>query len=127
MAGDFDPFDLFWPELNYFNAVVVPAIDLLLAPPKLGVPECLGKPTGLRKIGDRTVADTESGIVMIVPRADTHRMLQLVQAYTRTYVRAMRRLTFEVNTLARIEKMLAKVGLRWYQADHNATQFTHYD
>ena len=67
------------------------------------------------------------GSLMIVPRADTHQMLQLVQAVTRLYVRSMKRVTWEVNTLARCEPMLKKVGLRWYSADHNATQFTHYD
>lgn len=67
------------------------------------------------------------GSLMIVPRADTHRMLELVQAVTRLYVRSMKKVTWEVNTLARCEPMLQKAGLRWYQADHNATQFTHYD
>lgn len=67
------------------------------------------------------------GSLMVVPRADTHRMLSLVQAYVRTYVRAMHKVTFEINTLAAIEPMLKKVGLRWYEADHNATQFTHYE
>ena len=66
------------------------------------------------------------GSSMIVPRADTHRMFLLVQAITRTYVRALGRVTFEINTLARIEPMLKKVGLRWFEADHNVTQFTNY-
>lgn len=67
------------------------------------------------------------GSSMIVPRADTHRMFELVQAMTRTYVRAMKKVTFEINTLARIEPMLKKVGLRWFEADHNVTQFTRYE
>jgi hypothetical protein len=66
------------------------------------------------------------GSLMIVPRADAPRLLQLVQAYTRTYVRAMKFVPFEVNVLASIEPMLAKVGLKWYVADHNASQFANY-
>ncbi len=67
------------------------------------------------------------GSVMIVPRADTHRMFQLRRHYTRVYVRMMHRVTWEVNLLARMEPFLRKVGLRWYAADHNVTQFTRYD
>ena len=67
------------------------------------------------------------GSVMIVPRPDTHRMLELIQAVTRMYVRSMKKVTWEVNTLARCEPMLKKVGLRWYKADHNVTQFTRYE
>jgi hypothetical protein len=67
------------------------------------------------------------GSLMIVPRADTHRMFQLIQAITRTYIRAMHKVTWEVNTLARVEPFLRKVGLRWYSADHNALQLTRYE
>ena len=67
------------------------------------------------------------GSVMIVPRSDCHRMLELVQAMARTYVRALKKVTWEVNTLARCEPFLKKVGLRWYKADHNVTQFTRYE
>jgi hypothetical protein len=54
-------------------------------------------------------------------------MLELIQAVTRLYVRSMKKVTWEVNMLARCEPMLQRVGLRWYQADHNTTQFTNYD
>ena len=67
------------------------------------------------------------GSSMIVPRADTHRMFELMQAMTRTYIRAMKKVTFEINMFARIEPMLKKVGLRWFEADHNVTQFTRYE
>ena len=67
------------------------------------------------------------GSLMVVPRADTHRMFQLAGALVRTYVRSVKRVTWEVNTLARLEPWLKKFGLRWYSADHNATQFTHYE
>lgn len=67
------------------------------------------------------------GSVMVVPRQDTHRMFELVQSMTRLYVRAMKNVTWEVNTLARCEPFLKKVGLRWYPADHNVTQFTRYE
>ena len=67
------------------------------------------------------------GSLMIVPRADVHRMFQLIQAMTRLYVRSMKRVSWEVNMLARIEPMIAKAGLRWYKADHNALQFTRYE
>ena len=66
------------------------------------------------------------GSSMIVPREDTHRLLQLVQAMTRLYVRSMKKVTFEINTLARAEPMLQKIGLRWYEANHDASQFTRY-
>jgi hypothetical protein len=67
------------------------------------------------------------GSLMVVPRADALRMLELIQAVTRLYVRSMKKVTWEVNMLARCEPMLQRVGLRWYQADHNTTQFTNYD
>lgn len=66
------------------------------------------------------------GSLMVVPRVDTHSMLRLMQAYTRVYVRAMQQVTFEINILARIEPLLSRVGLRWYKADHNASQFANY-
>jgi hypothetical protein len=66
------------------------------------------------------------GSLMIVPRTDTYRMLELMQALTRLYIRSMKQVTFEVNMLARAEKLLKKAGLRWYQADHNAKQFANY-
>jgi hypothetical protein len=67
------------------------------------------------------------GSLMIVPRAEMRRLAECFISMTRLYIRLMKNVTWEVNTLARIEPYLDKSNFRWYEADHNATQFTRYE
>lgn len=66
------------------------------------------------------------GSLLIVPREEIRRLYEVFTAMTRLYIRTMGTVTWEVNQFARIEPFLVKGGLRWYEADHNATQFTRY-
>lgn len=65
------------------------------------------------------------GSLWIVPK---QYVAPLSMAFKKTAKKIMndtRRISWEVNTLARIEK-LNKLPIRWYAGDHNETQFTHY-
>ena len=66
------------------------------------------------------------GSLLIVPRKEMRRLVECFLALTRLYIRTMGKVTWEVNTLARVEPFLKKTNFRWYEADHNATQFTRY-
>ena len=65
------------------------------------------------------------GGLMIVPREYVQSLKNAIQAITMLHVHATKRVTFEVNELARLEQT-GKVPIRWYQADHNETMFTGY-
>ena len=66
------------------------------------------------------------GTVLIVPRADVDRLAKTFKAVTRTFIRAMNKVSFEVNMLALVEQTNIP-NLRWYEANHDATLFTHYE
>lgn len=63
------------------------------------------------------------GGVMVVPRVKLHKLYKTVKRNVMEHVRRTRNVSWEVNTLARIE---ATLPIRWYQADHNQTLFTGY-
>lgn len=66
------------------------------------------------------------GGLLVVPRASVQPLKNLIQAIAMLHIHVTKRVTFEVNTLARAEQT-GKVPIRWYQADHNETMFTGYD
>lgn len=66
------------------------------------------------------------GGLIIVPRADIPNLSLAFKAMTRTFIRTMKKVSFEVNMLALVEQT-GIPNLRWYEADHNPTMFTHYD
>ena len=66
------------------------------------------------------------GSVLIVPRKDIHNLTKAFKAVTRTFIRAMKMVSFEVNMLALVEQTNIP-NLRWYAADHNPTMFTGYE
>lgn len=66
------------------------------------------------------------GGLMVVPRGEIRRLVECMQAMTRLYIRLIKNVTWEVNTMARIEPMLKKSNFRWYMADHNASMFARY-
>ena len=66
------------------------------------------------------------GGLMVVPRAHIE---NLHAAMKNEYVRwfeATKNVSWEVNTLARVERMEPKLPLWWYRADHDASIFTNY-
>ena len=65
------------------------------------------------------------GGVMVVPKAVALPLFVAVKHNVKGTLTLTKRLSWEVNTLARLER--AKViKPRWYQADHNETMFTGY-
>jgi hypothetical protein len=66
------------------------------------------------------------GSVLIVPRKDIHNLTKAFKAVTRTFIRTTKMVSFEVNMLALVEQANIP-NLRWYSANHDATQFTHYE
>jgi hypothetical protein len=64
------------------------------------------------------------GGVMVVPRKTVHKLYKTVKREVLRHIAQTRNVTWEVNTLARIEATLPH--LRWYKADHNETLFTGY-
>jgi hypothetical protein len=66
------------------------------------------------------------GGVMVVPR---QYVMQFDQAMKREYARWLEQtnnLSWEVNTLARVEREVLEAPIWWYKADHNETMFTAY-
>jgi hypothetical protein len=66
------------------------------------------------------------GGVMLVPRVYLDR---LDTAMKREYIRWLeltRNISWEVNTLARVEKLNPTLPIWWYRADHDQTLFTNY-
>ena len=66
------------------------------------------------------------GSMLIVPRHDIHNLTKTFKAITRTFIRSMKKVSFEVNMLALVEQTHIP-NLRWYAADHNVTMFTNYE
>lgn len=65
------------------------------------------------------------GSTMVVPKWAVQDLKNLIKAVTLLHLNVTRRVTWEVNTLARAEQT-GKVPIRWYVADHNASQFENY-
>ena len=66
------------------------------------------------------------GGVMVVPRPY---IIQLDMAMKQEYVRWLnltKNISWEVNTLARVELLDKSLPIWWYQADHDQTMFTNY-
>lgn len=66
------------------------------------------------------------GGLMVVPRTRVHRLFKAVKSEVRNTIHRTQNITWEVNTLAQLEKARSDVGIRWYEADHNQTMFTNY-
>lgn len=65
------------------------------------------------------------GGLLVVPRTFVQPLKNLMQAIALLHVNVTKNVTWEVNTLARLEQT-DKLPLRWYAADHNETMFTNY-
>lgn len=88
----------------------------------LAIPGCW--PVG--QINDAFPCWRFCGGFLVVPREYVQPLKNLIQAVCMLHVNVTKRVTFEVNTLARAEQT-GKLPIRWYQADHDQTMFTGYD
>lgn len=66
------------------------------------------------------------GGLIIVPRSSISALKNLMQAMTLLHIGKTKNVTWEVNTLARVDQT-DKLPIRWYAADHNQTMFTNYE
>jgi hypothetical protein len=88
----------------------------------LAIPGCWPRE---RPIDDAQVHWRFCGGLIVCPRS---KLLQLDREFKDRTLRNLRlkmKLTWEVNDLARVEKY-GSTPIRWYEADHNQTMFTHY-
>lgn len=65
------------------------------------------------------------GGLMVMPRELVQPLKNLVQAMALLHVGATKKITFEVNTLARVEQT-GKLPLQWYKADHDRSMLENY-
>lgn len=65
------------------------------------------------------------GSMFIVPKYIAEDLAKVFKAVTRTRLRAMRKVLWEVNTLASVEAV-TRLPIHWYKADHNAYLFENY-
>jgi hypothetical protein len=63
------------------------------------------------------------GSLMVVPRSKVAPLYKAVKREVLAHLNKTKNVTWEVNTLARVEK---DFPVRWYLADHNETMFTNY-
>jgi hypothetical protein len=66
------------------------------------------------------------GGVMIVPRRYVLEFDLAMKAEYLRWIKATNRLSWEVNTLARLEKERPDLPIWWFKADHNVTMFMNY-
>lgn len=64
------------------------------------------------------------GGLMVVPKKHVATLYMAVKRAVQLHLEQTNNITWEVNTLARIEPFLPPI--RWYLADHNASMFTNY-
>jgi hypothetical protein len=65
------------------------------------------------------------GGLLVVPRRHVQALKNAVQAMALLHISATHNVSWEVNTLARVEQS-GKVPIKWYAADHNETMFNNY-
>jgi hypothetical protein len=88
----------------------------------LAIPGCWEK----REINDAYPCWRFCGSLLVVPRQDIFPLNRAFKAVARMYTRTTRNVTFEVNTLARVEWLSVGPPIRWYPGDHNASMLTNY-
>jgi hypothetical protein len=66
------------------------------------------------------------GGVIVMPRRYAWEFFNAVKAEYIRWIKLHNRVTWEVNTLCRVEERYPELPLWWFKADHNATMFTSY-
>jgi len=131
MAAAQDPsIDVFiWIDYGIFHVPGVTAAVILEFLAKvndkdIAIPGCWDKHF-MAPVSDAYPSWRFCGGVIVVPRLQIPALLNAVHTEVRKHTRQTKNITWEVNTLARVEQK-DKVPIRWYQADHNATMFSGY-
>jgi hypothetical protein len=132
MAGvlDHTPDVFVWMDYGIFHVpgVTVPVINMFLAkllaspPTEIIIPGCTPLP---EVIDDAHPCWRRSGGVMVVPKSKLMALFHAVRSNVSTHIALTKNLSWEVNTLARIEKS-GTLPIRWYYGNHDQTLFTGY-
>lgn len=88
----------------------------------LAIPGCIDAPS---VISDEHPCWRFCGGLIVAPRKQVHELNEAVRQNAIAHIKVTRNVSWEVNTLARIEKE-GRIPIRWYKADHNETMFTGY-
>lgn len=88
----------------------------------LAIPGCVPKPL---TVDDQHPCWRFCGGLLVVPRTQVSKFYETVRDNAVAHIKKTRNVSWEVNTLARVEKGNT-IKIRWYQADHNETMFTGY-
>lgn len=103
------------------TAAVIDDFMKAIKPDDFAAPGCWPK-QGLM-INDAFPCWRYCGGAIIVPRKNLHKLYKAVKADVSKHILDTNNVSWEVNTMARIE---ATLPIRWYQADHDATMFSNY-
>jgi hypothetical protein len=104
--------------------VTVPVINECLGRIKKGdfaIPGCWSK----GEVNDEFPCWRFCGSFLIVPREHIQKLKNLIQSVALLYIGKHKHVTWEVNTLARVEQT-SKLPIRWYLANHDQSQFENY-
>ena len=116
----------------HLKDITVPIIEALLDTVRVAnykevsIPGCWSdqQMTGARvAIPDSEPCWRFCGGVVVVPRPMVFPLYNAVRQNAENHILKTRNVSWEVNTLARVEKAHA-LPVRWYAADHNKTMFT---
>jgi hypothetical protein len=66
------------------------------------------------------------GGLLVVPREHAAALAAVMRDECKRHLRETGNLSWEVNTLARVEQRYPDLPIRWYKADHNSSMFTNY-
>lgn len=126
-ALDPEPDVFVWIDYGILHVpgVTVAVIRNFLAKIKdndLAIPGCTDAPT---VISDDHPCWRFCGGLIVCPRNKALELVTAVKENTIAHIKATRNVSWEVNTLARVEQE-GRLPIRWYKADHNETMFTGY-
>lgn len=127
---DREPDVFVWIDYGIYHVpgVTVAVINKMLkraeAEPEISIPGCWGK------VKDHAVDDTYPcwrfcGGVIVCAREYLFHLDKAIKVLTMNRILKTGNVTWEVNDWARAEQE-SNLPIRWYEADHNETMFTHY-
>lgn len=91
------------------------------------IPGCWGKPGHMDDVVDDYPSWRFCGSVLVVPREHVLAFDAAVKLSTTRHLQRYRRVSWEVNTWARVENRHPALPIRWYKADHDHTLFSNYE
>jgi hypothetical protein len=133
-AATVDPStDVFvWIDLGIFHVpgitpqIIDDFLDRAEGERAIAIPGCWSKDDVNRNYDDQSPCWRFCGGVMVVPRRYVKVLnMAMKQEYVR-WIKETGNISWEVNTLARLEQRDEHFPVWWYEADHNQTLFTNY-